>query len=76
MPKFQKKTEPVEAIEWTGKNLKAVEKLFPRDLRVKNDRLYVVTDNNLPEVKVGFMLLSDGDVMSAEQFEADFKEVK
>ena len=80
MPKFQRKSEPVEAIEWTGKNLKAVGKLFPGELRVKNDRLYftplTVEATGLREINKGDYLFADGTLQSAAEVEANYEEVK
>ncbi len=76
MAKFKKKSEPVEAIEWTGKNLKAVEKIFPGALRLKNDRLYGSMGSGLLEVNQGDYLFADGTVVTAEALEADYEGVK
>lgn len=75
MPKFQKKSDPVEAIEWTGKNSKAIMKMCG-STRMKNDRLYVDTLAGLVEVPEGDYVFEDGTVVSADNIEANYKEVK
>ena len=77
MPKLQLKTEPIEAIQWTGKNLKAVEKLFPESFRAINNRLYVEKDAiGLREIQEGDYLFADGTVATANAVKTNYKEVK
>lgn len=75
MPKYRKKPVEVEAVQWTGKNLKDVMKLNQGAIREKNGRLYV---QGL-EMEVGDYIVNEAGwvySMPEDVFKDEFKEVK